>query len=279
MQAEQKTIFITGASSGIGLATARMMAKAGHAVYGTSRSGMFPESHSSAGHAPNGFTLLKMDVCRDEEMEGCLHRILQETGKIDVLIVNAGTGIAGSVEDTSIEEARSQFETNYFGALRVVRAVLPVMRLQGGGSIVAVSSVAGVLSIPFQSGYSASKFALEASMEALRSEVGPFGIRVCLVEPGDTKTGFTGARTLAAGAAAGSSPYSDRLLRSVNRMARDEQNGASPDKVAKAICQAAFSANPPVRIAVGLDYRFLLFLKRLLPHRVLTFAMRWMYAS
>jgi len=269
MHIGQKTVLITGASSGIGQAVAQRMADAGHVVYGTSRSE----------RQVDGVIMLKMDVRSEVDVEAGIQRILSETGRLDILVANAGIGIAGSLEDTTIEEARMQFEINFFGSLRIIRAVLPSMRMQGDGAIIAISSIAGHLAIPFQSGYSASKFALEASMEALRSEVAPFGIRVCLVEPGDTKTGFTGARILAAGAEAGSSPYAGRMMRSIAKMAHDEQHGASPDKVAKVVMQTALSPNPPVRVAVGLSYKTILFLKRLLPNRLVAAILRSLYAS
>jgi NAD(P)-dependent dehydrogenase (short-subunit alcohol dehydrogenase family) len=265
---EKKIILITGASSGIGLATGKLAASAGHIVYGTSRTEKTAE----------GIRMLKMDVCADEEVDAAIRRIIAEQGRLDILIGNAGYGIAGSVEDTGIEEAKHQFETNYFGALRVVRAVLPVMRRQGSGSIITVSSVAGILAIPFQASYSATKFALESTMEALRGEVAPLGIKVSLVEPGDTHTGFTEARVLIAGALANKA-YSERLNRSVKRMAHDEQHGATSEKVAGVICKVAFSKNPPVRTAVGFDYRLILFLKRLVPDRLLSYVLRMMYAS
>lgn len=265
---EKKIVLITGASSGIGHATASLISAAGHIVYGTSRSEKTVE----------GIRMLKMDVCLDTEVDAVIRQIIREQGRLDILICNAGSGIAGSVEDTGIEEAKLQFETNYFGALRVMRAVLPIMRQQGFGSIITVSSVAGILAIPFQSSYSSSKFALESTMEALRSEVAPFGIRVGLVEPGDTRTGFTGSRVLAV-AAQTNNAYSEQLTRSVKRMAHDEQHGATPEKVAAVICRIAFSKNPPVRIAVGFDYKLILFLKRLVPDRLLVFALRLMYAS
>ncbi len=264
----KKVVLITGASSGIGLATAKLAAAAGHVVYGTSRSIKSVE----------GIRMLKMDVCQDSEVDAGIGQIMREQGRLDVLIGNAGSGIAGSVEDTGIDEAKSQFEVNYFGALRVLCKVLPIMRRQGSGSIVTVSSVAGMLAIPFQSGYSATKFALESTLEALRSEVAPFGIRVSLVEPGDTRTGFTGARTLTV-AAQSNKAYAERLTRSVKRMAHDEQHGATPEKVARVICRVAFSKYPPVRTAVGLDYKLILLMKRLLPDRLLVHVLRMMYAS
>jgi short-subunit dehydrogenase len=264
----KKIILITGASSGIGLATGKLAVAAGHTVYGTSRSEKSVE----------GIRMLKMDVCSDAEVEAGIRHILSEQGRLDILIGNAGYGIAGSVEDTGIDETKRQFETNYFGALRVIRAVLPVMRSQGSGCIVTVSSVAGVLAIPFQASYSATKFALESTMEALRSEVAPFGIKVSLVEPGDTQTGFTDARVLADDSHANSA-YSELLTRSVKRMAHDEQHGTTPEKVARVICRIAFSGNPPVRTAVGFDYKLILFMKRLVPDRLLAKILRMMYAS
>ena len=139
-------------------------------------------------------------------MERAVKHIMEEAGTIDALINNAGCGLAGAVEDTSSEEAILQMDVNFMGAFRVARAVLPVMRQRRSGVIVNVSSLGGLFGLPFQSFYSASKFALEGFTESLRHEVGKFGIRVVLVEPGDVKTGFTGSRVLAA-AAGSSSAY------------------------------------------------------------------------
>ena len=267
---DKRIVLVTGASSGIGLATAKRFAAAGHIVYGTSRRKQDTE----------GIRMLTMDVCSDEQVRAGVRQILSEQGRLDILVSNAGLGIAGSVEDTTVEEAKAQFDTNYFGALRVIREVLPIMRDQRSGSIIGVSSMAAPLAIPFQAGYSASKAALEATLTALRGEVGPFGIRVGCVLPGDTKTGFTDARRpVEATGATGSNVYRERLGRSIRRMEHDERNGVSPDKVAQTIVKTALSTNPPVRRAVGANYTLLLFARRLLPERLVTSLVNRLYAA
>ncbi len=266
----QRIVLVTGASSGIGRATAIRFAEAGHVVYGTSRRQM---------EVP-GIRMLSMDVRSENDVMSGIGRIVSEQGRIDILILNAGMGIAGAIEDTSIGEAQAQFDTNYFGALRVIRAALPILRAQRSGSIIGVSSVAAPLAIPFQAGYSATKAALEATLTALRGEVGPFGIRVSSVQPGDTKTGFTDARRPAQAAApSAANAYRERFERSIRRMERDERNGVSPDKVAKAIVKTALSPNPPVRRTVGAGYTLLLFMRNLLPERLVTFLVNRLYAA
>ena len=265
---QPKVILVTGASSGIGRATALRFARSGHIVYGTSRSPRTLE----------GILMLSMDVCDQTSVDNAIRQILNTHGRLDILVANAGTGIAGSVEETTHAEAQSQFETNYFGALRTIRCVLPQMRSQGGGRIIGVSSVAAALSIPFQAGYSASKAALDATLVALRGEIRPFGIKVSIVAPGDTKTGFTDARRKVHHDGA-DSPYHERFSRSLARMEKDERNGVSPDKVAAVICRMANQKQPPVRVAVGADYRLLLLLARLLPDRLVQWMLERMYAS
>lgn len=268
-----KVVFVTGASSGIGRAIAMRFAQSGHIVYGTTRKTVPLPSDT-----PDGFTMLQMDVRSDDSIAKAVALIHDTHGHIDILIANAGTGVAGAVEDMSLEQAQAQFETNYFGTLRTIRAVLPLMRKQQTGCIVGVSSVAALLPIPFQAGYSATKAAMEATLIALRGEVRPYGLRVSLVEPGDTRTGFTDAREKADRTVA-NSPYQARVTRSLARMERDERNGVSPEKVAQVLFRVATRKNPPVRVAVGMDYRFLLLLRRLLPDRLVQWFLERMYAS
>lgn len=267
----KKVVVVTGASSGIGKSTAEHLMKKGFHVYGTSRNveGRFDEGHVATDLRSGGFIeMIPLDVTCDTSVEVAIKTVLSREGHINVLISNAGTGIAGSIEDTSIDEAKSQFETNFFGTLRVIKAILPVMRAQRYGMIIVLSSVAGVISIPYQAHYSASKFALEALIEALRCEIAPFGLKACLVEPGDTKTGFTHSRIIAKHSGE-NTPYYERFQRSLSRMEHDEQNGASPEAVAQVIYSMIIKKNPPVRATVGLQYKAILFLKRLLPTRIL----------
>ncbi len=261
-----QVVLLTGASSGIGKATAEWLMERGFRVYGTSRKAAgIMDGKPYKTSASGGFIeMIPLDVNSESSAENAVRTVLEREGSIDVLISNAGMGIAGSIEDTSIREAEKQFDVNFFGTLRMIRHVLPAMRKQGRGRIIVISSVAGLISIPYQSMYSASKYALEALVEALRHEVAPFGIKACLVEPGDTRTGFTSSRVIAE-AAGEASPYYSRFRKSLDRMEQDEQNGVSPEKVARVIHGMIKRRNPPIRRAVGLGYKAILFLKRLLP--------------
>lgn len=263
-------VLITGASSGIGKTTADYLMKKGFHIYGTSRKALGNIEVNEASDALTGgfLRMIPMDVTNEESVNNAINTVIEKEGHIDVLVCNAGAGIAGSVEDVSMEEARTQFDINFFGTLRVIKAVLPLMRDQGYGKIIAVSSVAGVISIPYQAHYSSSKYAVEGLAEALRYEVAPFGIKVCLVEPGDTKTGFTKSR-ITAQKANRESPYYERFTRSLARMEKDEQNGASPISVARVIYKMIKKKNPPVRTTVGLQYKTILFLKKILPGSIL----------
>lgn len=292
-------VLITGASSGIGRATAELLAKNGFRVYGTTRKPVAENpvtengASSEAGQDPcesgkdtgdtgkdanGGFIkMVQLDVCDDQSVKKAVDYIMEREGTIDILINNAGFGIAGAIEDTSIEEAGRQFDTNFFGVLRMCRALLPIMREKKRGLIINVSSVAGQLSIPYQSMYSASKYALEALTEALRIEVRPFGIRATMVEPGDTKTDFTRNRQYTAAAASDSSVYRERFEKAINTMIKDEMNGPTPEVVARVILKLIGKANPPIRVTVGFQYKAILFLKRLLPSRFVEYVLSRLY--
>lgn len=262
-----QVVLITGASSGIGKATAELLMKKGFRVYGTSRRAgkLAPEAHTSYDEESGGYIdIIPMDVTDDASVDSAVKAVILKEGRLDVLVSNAGTGIAGSAEDTTVEEAKAQFETNFFGTLRSIKAVLSIFRKQGFGKIIAIGSVAGVIAIPYQAHYSASKFAIEGLIDALRHEISPFGIKACVVEPGDTKTEFTSSRVISVNSN-DSSPYYNRFKRSVARMEHDEQNGAPPIAVAKVIYSMIKRKNPPARIAVGFSYKTIFFLKRLLP--------------
>jgi len=233
-------------------------------VVGTSRRG------TSTGAWPG----LVMDVDRDESVRDATAQVLARHGRIDAVVASAGWGVAGAVEHTTIDEAKAQVETNFWGATRVVQGVLPIMRAQGGGRIVLISSIGGVVAIPFQAFYSASKFALEGLGEALAYEVKPFGISVTLVEPGNVRTEFTANRKVAA-AAAGDDVYRSALGLALGVMERDETNGASPDDVASVVEKVLDSRRPPRRVSVGkAGERIGIVAKRLLPQRVFEAAAR-----
>lgn len=272
-------VIVTGASSGLGKATAETLVNMGYKVYGTSRNvqaegftEIIPASSSSSGF----LRMVQLDICSDESVEKAVNTILKEEGKVNILINNAGFGIAGSVEDTTIDEAYSQFNTNFFGMLRMSRAVLPTMREQNKGLIINLSSVAGVISIPFQSMYSASKYAVEAVTEAMRMELKPFNINVSMVEPGDTKTGFTDKRKYVEASKEGSAYY-DMFTKSITSMEKSEQKGPGPHLVVKEILRIINRKNPPVRATAGFSYKAIVFLKRLVPAKFIEFVVTKIY--
>ncbi|MDR3344370.1 MAG: SDR family oxidoreductase [Oscillospiraceae bacterium] len=252
-----KSILITGASSGIGEAAAQIFAADGWVVFAASRSG----ACSAAGAIS-----LVMDVTDEESVARAVAYIKENGAALPRVVLHcAGYGIAGAAEDTPDADARAQFEVNYFGTLRVNRHILPLFREEGGGLAIMMSSVAGRLPLPYQSHYSASKYAIDSYTESLRMEGRQFGIRAALVEPGDTATGFTKARKMAT---PHGSPYRKNCESAVARMAHDEEHGASPLLPAKACLRLATMSNPPVRVTVGLPYKAVLLLRRLLPARL-----------
>jgi NAD(P)-dependent dehydrogenase (short-subunit alcohol dehydrogenase family) len=266
-----KVVLITGASAGIGQATAATLADRGWSVVGASRRGTGPSATGSA-PAPTGsaapWTPLVMDVDDDASVAAGVAQVVTEHGGLQAVVACAGWGLAGAVEQTPIDEAKAQLETNFWGVVRLVQAALPVMRRQGGGRLVLVSSIGGVVSLPFQAFYSASKFALEGYAEALAYEVAPFGIEVTLVQPGNVRTGFTAARRDVVPAAE-EDPYRAAVAKSIGLMEKDEINGVPAAAVATVIARALERRRPPRRISVGKsDERVGLIAKRLLPFRL-----------
>ena len=254
----ERVVLVTGASAGIGRATADRLHGQGWTVVGASRRA------TSSG----GWSSLMMDVDDDDSVSTGMAKVVAERGRIDAVVACAGWGLAGAVEQTPIDQAKRQFETNFWGAVRVVRATLPLMRRQGGGRVVLVSSIGGIVALPFQAFYSASKFALEGYGEALAYEVAPFGIEVTLVQPGNVRTDFTQNR-LDVVAPLGEDVYADMVVKSVGLMERDEQNGVPPDDVAAVIARVLESRRPRRRVSVGKpDERVGIIAKRLLPSRL-----------
>ncbi len=220
----EKVVLITGATSGIGRATAIYLATKGYNVFGTYRS-----------EIPNGnfnFTFLKMDVRDEDSIRKVINHIIEKVGRIDVLINNAGLGTLGSLEDTSLEEARAVFETNVFGVHAMCKAVLPSMRAQNQGTILNITSIAGQVALPYRGIYNSTKFAVEGFSEALSMEVKPFNIKVIIVRPGDYKTNIDNNRKIAKKALEKSSNYYDSFQRA-NFLIKEEINVAwTPDKIA-----------------------------------------------
>jgi NAD(P)-dependent dehydrogenase (short-subunit alcohol dehydrogenase family) len=238
--AGSKVVVITGAGSGIGRACADRLTAAGHRVFGG-------DIHAEV---PVPFPLLQLDVDDDASCRGFVERVVAEAGRIDVVFNNAGFGIAGPAEETSSEEAHAQLETNFFGVARICREVLPVMRRQGGGLIVNMSSIGGLIALPFQAFYSAAKFAVEGYSEALRQEVAVSGVEVVLIEPSDFKTGFTDRRRIVA-AHTVTSPYRSRFAAVLGTVEHDEQTGSDPAAVATLLLRIVNARRRRFRYTVG----------------------------
>jgi len=265
----QRVVLVTGASSGIGLACTTLLAGRGFRVYGTSRRG--------AGNPVSNVTMLTADVTDDQSVDQAVAAVLDREQRLDIVVNNAGMGIAGPVENTSIEEAKSQLEVNFFGAFRVCRAVLPAMRRQRGGYIVNIGSIGGLIAIPYQAMYSASKFALEGLSEALRMEVRPFGVRVVLIEPGDHKTALTANRQFSK-SSGGTDPYGASFEAALAKTAHDEQSGPGPEQIARLLYRIVNQRNPRLRYTIGpAPQRAAVWLKRLMPNSILEYGMRTYY--
>ena len=250
-----QVVLVTGASSGLGLAIAGHLSANGYRVYGTSR---------NSASAPAGWSLIQMDVTRDDSVVKAIHHILDRESRLDVLINNAGMGIAGPVETCSDEEILSQFETNFFGLARLCRAVIPAMRTAGRGTIINISSIGGLMGLPYQGFYSATKFAVEGFSEALAMEVKPFGIQVSVINPGDFATGFTAARKVAHSSE--NNPYRSSFDKTLARIEQDENHGSDPKKLALLVERIIRSKKPKYRYLAGrFDQRLMARLKPLLP--------------
>ena len=262
-----RNVFVTGASSGIGEACARMFAENGCSVTGVSRN---IEEGSRTYPGGGSLTTCRLDVT-DEE---AVRKFVEELPDVDIAVLCAGMGVAGPAETTSQDMTRKQMEVNYFGTINAAQPCLTRMRRHGRGLLIVIGSIAGRVSIPMQSQYSASKYALEAFTDAVRMEMKPYGVRATIIEPGDTKTGFTAARETQDEAAGG---YGSIVRRSVAKMEADEQNGRSPESVAGVALALAGRKEPPARVPVGLEYKALMVLLRILPDSTKEFILRKMY--
>ncbi|HEY6119046.1 MAG TPA: SDR family oxidoreductase [Pyrinomonadaceae bacterium] len=263
MEISPKVILVTGASSGIGKACAEHLRQRGHTVYGASRSTEDkPESQQ-----------LSLNVDDSDSVNSAIKLLIKTEGRIDVVINCAGFGIVGAVEDTSLEEAKNQFETNFFGVVRVCRATLRIMREQQSGLIINISSIAGRVSLPFQAFYSASKFALEGLSEAMAMEVAPFGVHVVLVEPGDFRTEFTANRKPTR-ESTNDSDYVERYRKALAVFEKEEANGDDPLAVARLVSRIIDNKSPRLRYSVGpTGERIVPALKQILPQKVY----RWLF--
>jgi len=255
---KKRVVLITGASSGVGKACAGYLSGLGYKVYGTSR-----RAQEETDSFP--FKMIQMDVCSDESVENGINFIMENEGRLDIVVNNAGISVPGAVEDVSIEQFKTIFETNFFGVLRVCSTVIPIMREQKSGYIVNISSMGGRLGMPFDGPYSSSKFAVEGVTEALRMEVKQFGIHVVLVEPGNIDTGMT-ARNVEDYPLKPGSLYSENFQNAVNASVESEANGISPDMIAHLLKDIINHPSPCLRYPVGsFSDRMLFRLTKILP--------------
>lgn len=250
------TVLITGASSGIGAATARYLVLQGFRVFGTYRSTDPPQIP---------IEWIQMDIRDEQSVRRGVAQILKKAGRLDSVVCNAGFSIFGSIEEVPIEDAVSQFETNVFGTLRTLAATLPHMRKAKRGRIVIVGSLSGRAPVPFQAHYSASKAALDALTQALRNEVRSFGVLVSLVEPGDINTRLNDRIDFSI---VERSAYGDRIRGSAEVIRAAMPSAPGPQEVARAIGRALTEANPRPRYPVGPDSRLVPLARRFLPENV-----------
>ncbi len=263
---DHRIAVVTGGSSGIGRATARALAAKGCTVYELSR----------RDNPPEGVSHLAADITDEQQVKKAIDEVISREGKIDILVNNAGYGISGAAEMTDSADSHAQLELNLYGMDNVTRAILPYMRERKSGRIVSVSSIAGILPIPFQLWYSVSKAAINAYVLALQNEVRPYGISVCAVMPGDIATGFTDARKKSD---SGNDIYSGRIERSVATMEKDERGGMSPDKAGAYIAKLAMKKRTRPMKAIGISYKAISILTKLLPRRLSNYLVGLIYSK
>lgn len=264
-----RVVVITGASAGFGKATAELLSSHGNRVYGICRR---PMEHAQIHY-------LQGDVRNAAEMRELVNQVVEREGRIDVLVNNAGMGIGGSLEMATAEEIDVQMGTNFMGCVNMCQAVLPHMRRQREGRIVNLSSIGGVMGLPYQGFYSASKFAIEGFSEALSAEVRGFGIKVSMVEPGDFATSFTSSRRNSS-ATLSDPDYGPLFSRSLAIIEKEENGGLKPEVLARRIERIINARRPRLRYVVAnLEQWFSVVVKRLLPGNMFVGILRSYYKS
>ncbi|MDQ3839674.1 MAG: SDR family oxidoreductase [Thermoproteota archaeon] len=253
---DQRVAVVTGSSSGIGLETSLTLARNGFYTYATMHKVEEEKSKPITDAAKNEnlkLQLIELDVDNDKSVTNAIDTIVDERKRVDVLVNNAGYGLGGPLEETSINEIKAQFETNFFGAIRAMQVVLPVMRKQRTGKIVNITSMGGRIAIPLSSPYHGSKFALEGLSESIRYELEPFDIKIILIEPGAVGSNFWKNIKIAKSSSNTNSPYTqfgNQIMKVFKEM---EQHAMNPSEVAKTILYAVTSDNPQLRYVVGED--------------------------
>lgn len=258
--AMQRVAVVTGSSSGIGLETSLAFARNGFHTYATMRNLEDGSRHIMDIATKENLPLqpVQLDVNNDKSVKDAINRIVKEKGRIDIVINNAGYDLAGAIEEISYDDMKAQFETNFFGAVKVMKSVIPIMRNQRNGKIVNITSIGGRVAIPFHSIYHATKFALEGLSESIQYELEPFGIKIILIEPGTVRSDFWKNMKTAATKPSGSEsttdlPYSQMKIKIAESLKQVAENGLHPSEVAKAILDATTSDNPDFRYLVGKD--------------------------
>ena len=259
----ENVALVTGCSSGIGLETAVALAREGHFTFATMRNLKKAETLEKIVKDENlPISILELDVDNKESMDNAIEKIMEQKGRIDTLVNNAGWGMWGTVEDVSIDEFKEQFETNFFSIVRMIQKIAPIMRKQKSGSIVNVSSVAGRIGFPVSPAYISSKFALEGLSECLRFELSPFGINVITIEPGVIKTNFFDSMKMAKKSDS-NSVYNDITSKVISGVKMMAEMGTEPKEVGNAILKSINVKNPLPRYIVGNDAMMFLEAKKM----------------
>jgi NAD(P)-dependent dehydrogenase (short-subunit alcohol dehydrogenase family) len=249
-----KVAVVTGSSTGIGFETALLLARSGFHTYATMRDLKKSKNISEIANTDNlPLKVLQLDVTDDNSVKGAIGGIIGESNRIDLLVNNAGYGLFSPLEDVTLDQVREQFETNFFGAIRVMHEVMPTMRRQRNGTIVNVSSLVGRVGLPLSSAYVATKFALEGLSESARYELNEFGINIILIEPGVIKTNFLENLKTADPTVKSESPYADLVDRTTKEFGKMMSSTSSPKIVAEAVLRAISSEDPEFRYVVGDD--------------------------
>ncbi len=256
-----KVALITGISTGFGKATSEILSVKGYRVYGISRN----QNEDLA----STIKVLKADVTDVDSVRKAVDTVVAKEGRIDILVNNAGMGISGSVEDSSTADIRLQMETNFIGYINMIQAVLPVLRRNNGATIVNISSIGGIMGLPYQGIYSASKYAVEGMSDALRMELRPFKINVIVIRPGDFFTNFTASRKKTGSEGAASSVYTNQFSKTLRVIENDEKNGFPPEFLARKLSKILATKNPCQSYSIAsVEQKFAVLLKRILPGKL-----------